>query len=174
MTGRSEGFAPIAGPGIHTLLLGTLPSRRSLETGQYYGHPRNAFWPIMGRLFDAGTAVDYEDRCRRLLASGIGVWDVLRSSLRPGSLDASIDTSTAEVNDFQAFLTPHDAVGRIFFNGLTAATLYRRRVEPTLDLPKREIACATLPSTSPAHAAMGFDDKLNRWSAIANVTKAVR
>ena len=171
---RTPGFPPLAGPDIHTLILGTLPSQRSLESSHYYGHPRNAFWRIMAALYDAGPELDYPERCRRLVAAGIGVWDVLRASVRHGSLDAAIDVSTATANDFPAFLARHPAVERIFFNGTAAARLFQRLVEPDLDLGGRSIAYGTLPSTSPAHATMSFEKKLQRWSVVAATQEAVR
>jgi len=156
---RSAGFAPLESVDARTLILGSLPSRRSIECNQYYAHSRNAFWPIMANLVAATGS--YEERCKVLGRNQIAVWDVLASSVRPGSLDSDIDLTTAEVNDFTTFFAEHAALERICFNGQAAAKIFRQRVA-------RHIVCSnlqmvTLPSTSPAHAAMNFEQKLELW-----------
>ncbi len=158
----SVGFAPIASPDARILILGSLPSRRSLEVSEYYAHPRNAFWRIMGELL--GAAGDYPERCRTLTNHGIAVWDVLHSSVRPGSLDADIRLETAMPNDFAGFFAAHPKVRAVCFNGRKAEELYRRLVLPELDEPGHELG--SLPSTSPAHAAMSFDKKLGIWRSM--------
>jgi TDG/mug DNA glycosylase family protein len=85
------GFAPILGDRARVLILGSLPSVASLEKNQYYGHPQNVFWRIMGELFGAGPDMPYAQRTRILVNARVAVWDVLRSSVRPGSMDADID-----------------------------------------------------------------------------------
>lgn len=168
----SEGFPPIAAPGIHTLILGSLPSQQSLEKQEYYGNPQNAFWRIMGELFDAGPDVPYPDRTPRLTAHGVGVWDVLRSSVRPGSLDADIDLATATANDFPGFLRRQPSVSRICFNGRKAGELFRR-FDCLADAPtERVIALIPLPSTSPAYASMSYQDKLTRWVIVGTPPEA--
>ena len=158
----AAGFPPIADSEIETLILGSLPSQQSLATRQYYGNPRNAFWPIMGELIDAGPAVPYADRTARLLADGIGVWDVLSAAVRPGSLDANIDVTTAAANDFHRFFNEHPSVARVFFNGRKAADLFRRFGCAEM-IRRNDIDYETLPSTSPAFAAMPFSEKVTRW-----------
>ncbi len=158
----STGFPPIAGSDARILILGSLPSRCSLEVSQYYAHPRNAFWRIMEAL--VGAEGDYPARCRALTAAGIAVWDVLQSSVRPGSLDADIRLDTARPNDFAAFFDRHPGVRRVGLNGRKAEELYRRLVLPELTLPAQELIA--LPSTSPAHAAMSFDKKLEIWRSM--------
>ena len=108
-----------------------------------------------------GAAGDYAQRSNALRASGIAVWDVLASSVRPGSLDANIDLDSAEVNDFAVFLSGHPQIQRICFNGQKAAQVFRRRVLPTLTDSCRDLR--TLPSTSPAHASMTSEEKLVHW-----------
>ena len=170
----SFGFEPVSRPGIHTLVLGSLPSRRSIETGQYYGHPRNAFWPLMGELLGFEAGIPYAQRAEALLDAGIGLWDVLHSSRRPGSLDADIDVNSARANDFAGFLGDHTSLMRICFNGKKAADLFRRlQCLPEGDARER-ISLLALPSTSPAHAAMSFADKLNRWAIVTQPGETVR
>ena len=89
MTGISTGFEPIAAPHATVLILGSLPSKQSLQKHEYYGNPQNAFWRVMGELFGAGPDIPYAKRAERLRGHGIAVWDVLRSSVRHGLGDRS-------------------------------------------------------------------------------------
>lgn len=163
MTDAATGFPPLAAPDAVVLVLGTLPSRASLEMKQYYAHPRNAFWRIMGEFFDAGPELPYRERVDRLLSHRVAVWDVLQSSLRPGSLDAAIDLATARANDFADFFASHAEVRLVCFNGLKAADLFARLVSAGPAATRPGLRFLTCPSTSPAHAALSFEDKLERW-----------
>ena len=113
----------------------------------------------MSELVDANGS--YAQRCATLQENGIAVWDVLASSVRPGSLDADIDLGSAKVNDFPAFLAAHPDIQRICFNGQKAAQIFRNRVLPTLTDSRLDMR--TLPSTSPAHASMTIEQKLADW-----------
>jgi TDG/mug DNA glycosylase family protein len=162
----SAGFPPVSAPDAAVLILGSLPGRRSLADQQYYAQPQNAFWRIMGVLFDAGPTVAYAERLVRLTASGIALWDVLAAAERPGSLDSAIVPSSIAVNDFGPFLHAHGALRAIYFNGAKAEALYRRHVIPSLDPKAAALPTLRLPSTSPAHAARSFAAKLDAWSVI--------
>lgn len=159
---ESTGFPPIARSDARLLILGSLPSEASLEARQYYAHPRNAFWRIMAELFGGGAS--YTERCARILRHGVAVWDVLHSSVRPGSMDADIRLETARVNDFAGFFDTHPQVGAVCFNGKKAQALYQRMVEPAT--AARIAKYRVLPSTSPAHASLGFAAKLDAWRDI--------
>jgi TDG/mug DNA glycosylase family protein len=161
---KTPGFAPIAAFDAKILILGSLPSRLSLANSEYYGNPQNAFWRIMGELFDASPYLPYEQRKLQLTNNGIAVWDVLQSSVRPGSMDANIDEASSTANDFSAFFSLHCELDAVCFNGKAAAALYSRLVVPRLSANFDHISYATLPSTSPAYAAMSFAAKLERWS----------
>jgi hypoxanthine-DNA glycosylase len=161
----SVGFPPLASPDARVLILGSLPGRTSLERRQYYAQPYNAFWKIMGALFDAGPEIAYDERVRRLLGRRIAVWDVLAAGERAGSLDSSIVRASMVVNDFAGFFAAHARIEAVFCNGGTAAELYRRRVLPTLAARFAELPVERLPSTSPAHASLRFEQKLARWRA---------
>jgi len=158
-------FPPIADAHARVLILGSLPGQVSLQRQQYYALPQNAFWKIMERLFGAGPALPYEERVQRLVRNGIALWDVCAAAQRPGSLDASIVHSSVVPNDLASFIETHPGIGLICFNGGKAAELYRRLVLPGLPAAVRAIRYETLPSTSPAHAAMPFEEKLTRWAA---------
>jgi TDG/mug DNA glycosylase family protein len=161
---KTSGFAPIAAADARILILGSLPSRLSLANSEYYGNPQNAFWRIMGELFDAGPYLPYEQRKSQLTNNGIAVWDVLQSSLRPGSMDADIDEGSSIANNFSAFFSKHCQLRAVCFNGKKAAALYSRLVIPELSGDFHHLNYETLPSTSPAYAAMNFAAKLEHWS----------
>jgi TDG/mug DNA glycosylase family protein len=158
----AQGFPPIARADARVLILGSLPSRASLEARQYYAHPRNAFWTLMKTI--AGADGDYASRCEALRERGIAVWDVLSSSVRPGSLDADIELGTALPNDFESFFDTHGDIRLVCFNGRKAEAMFRRFVKPRLVCEGLEFAL--LPSTSPAHAALTLDEKLEIWRGI--------
>ncbi len=155
----SPGFPPILGRAPRVLVLGTLPSRKSLEKQQYYGHPQNAFWKIMAALVGASGA--YTERCSVLAEHGIAVWDVLARSVRPGSMDADIDLATAVANPLADLVATNDSLGLVCFNGRKARQLFDRLVG--VDAFDRPLEFVTLPSTSPAFAAMSLDEKISRW-----------
>lgn len=148
------------------LIVGTAPGIQSLVRRQYYGHPQNAFWRIMGELFDAGLDVPYAQRKRLLTRRGIAVWDVLEECERHGSMDHAIDAASLRPNDFAAFFARHRRIARVFFNGHTAESLFRRHVLKTLGERADSLDFARLPSTSPAHAGRSFAQKLAAWQAV--------
>lgn len=161
---HSVGFDPIAHPQARVLVLGSLPGRVSLERGQYYAQPRNAFWKIVAQLFEFDIALPYDQRLAALQARGIALWDVCESAHRPGSLDAAISDASVKPNDFGVFFAQHASIDTVCFNGAKAATLYSRLVMPGLPPRWQRLKVVSLPSTSPAHAAMPFAEKLRRWS----------
>lgn len=163
---RSAGFPPVAGPDARVLILGSLPGQASLAAGQYYAQPRNAFWPIMGRLFGAGPELDYAARLRRLIEARVALWDVCASAHRPGSLDQKIDASSVTPNDFAGFFDEHPRVARIFFNGAAAERLYFSLVRPKFEGSAARIETLRLPSTSPAHASLRLEQKLVAWQEV--------
>ena len=153
----SSCFAPIVRGDARILILGSLPGQRSLQAGQYYAHPQNAFWRIMRDL--VGAEGTYEQRCAELVKHGIALWDVLAESLRPGSMDADIKLDSAKANDFSSFFLRHPNIERLCFNGQKAAQMYSRFVDDAGSGLQQD----TLPSTSPAYAAMAYPQKLARW-----------
>jgi double-stranded uracil-DNA glycosylase len=157
----SAGFPPITAADARILILGSLPGQKSLAATEYYAHRQNAFWGIMSALL--GVSGDYQSRCGQLTRERIAVWDVLASSVRPGSMDADIRLDSAQPNDFAKFLAEHTGIERIGFNGRKAEQLFRRLVMPNLEPPLPQLI--SLPSTSPAYAAMSFNDKLEAWAS---------
>lgn len=159
-------FPPIARFDSEVLILGSMPGRESLAQGQYYAHPRNAFWYIMGQLCGAGPEIDYWKRKRILCEHRIAVWDVLRECDRSGSSDSAIMMATEIPNDFVTFFRNHQDIRTLFFNGRKAESAFRRHVEPTLGRPLDWIQKIPLPSTSPAYASLSWEQKLDRWQTV--------
>jgi len=162
----ASSFQPIATSTSKVLVLGSLPGQESLRRGEYYAHPRNAFWRIVEALFGIPATSDYRERTHRLMNAGIALWDVCAAAHRPGSLDSAIQGASVNPNDFATFFCAHPRVTLIAFNGAKAAELYRKHVGLTM---QRSIV---LPSTSPANAGIPYDEKLERWSEIKRVCEA--
>lgn len=159
-------FSPLSRPNATRLVLGSMPGKASLAAGQYYAHPRNAFWQLMTALLQLRPDASYEERCDALLARGIAVWDVLKTCTRSSSLDSDIEPASIVINDFPGFLEAHPRITRIYFNGGAAEQIWRRHVQAVLPANWRKVEVIRLPSTSPAHASLGFADKLAQWSVL--------
>lgn len=161
-------FEPIADCNAEILILGSMPGQESLAAGQYYANRRNAFWKIMAELLGFDPDASYETRLHQLKTARIALWDVLRSCTRVGSLDARIDTDSITVNDFQGFFRTHEKIRAVFFNGAMAESAYRQYVLPTVSTVP--VSYTRLPSTSPAHASLSYEQKLHAWrSALSPV-----
>lgn len=166
----SYGFPPLIGEAPRVLILGSMPSVVSLQRNQYYAHPRNSFWPIMSQLFGIRGDASYEERANALTGAGVAVWDVMRSCERQGSLDSSIKNNTIEVNNFEHLLCVNPTISRIYFNGAKAEAEFLKRVLPAIAGAVAEgILLKRLPSTSPAHASMNFEQKLAAWRNITSI-----
>lgn len=162
---KVESFPPIARADARVLILGSMPGVASLKAGEYYAHPQNAFWRIMGDLIGAGRELEYLARARTLMEHRIALWDVMQTCVRPGSGDSEIVEESIVPNDFAAFFATHPRVHRVYFNGTKAEQTYRRYV--LQDVP-RELDYVRLPSTSPAHASRTYKQKLVAWRVVVN------
>jgi len=160
-----HGFPPIASRSARVLILGTMPSKVSLRERQYYAHPQNGFWRILGSTLGFDPKNPYEVRVASVRSAGIAVWDVLRSCIRPSSLDSAIEASSVVPNDFAMFFAAHPRVRRICFNGAKAEALFARYVSPGLPADPA-MQFVRLPSTSPANAGLPFPEKLRAWQAV--------
>jgi hypoxanthine-DNA glycosylase len=161
-----SGFPPVADSKAVILILGSMPSIKSLQAKQYYAHPRNSFWFIMSALFADNQELDYEQKKALLLNNRIALWDVLKTCKRKGSLDSSITNSTIEVNDFNTFFAEHKSIKAVYFNGARAEQEYRKHVIPVLSEKFSALSYKRLPSTSPAMASLSREQKLQQWRVI--------
>lgn len=155
-------FEAIAGERPAVLILGSVPSVRSLELRRYYGHERNHFWPVLAALLGETLPGSYDLRLLMLTKHRIALWDVARSCTRSGSRDGSI--KDVRPNDIPAFLQAHPSIGTVVFNGRTAENIYDRFFER-----EAHIVYLPLPSTSPIPTAKcrNLQEKLSAWMALA-------
>lgn len=152
-----KGFPPVVDTDIETLILGSFPSVVSLGKAQYYGHPQNHFWRLVGAVIaEPLPEMEYEQRLRMLLKRRIGLWDVIGACKREGSLDS--DIRNPRHNDFDRVTNIAKQLRRVCFNGKTAG-----RMEPLF--AGRGFETIVLPSSSPANT-MRFEAKLEQWSRI--------
>ncbi len=164
-----QGFEPVVSENAKVLILGTMPGVASLLRQQYYGHPRNAFWPIMSALFAAEPELDYLQRKKILAGNGIAVWDVLQACNRPGSLDSNIELASIRINNFADFFAEYQHIGHVFFNGGMAEKLYKKHIIPVLPQCFSYLEYRRLPSTSPAYASLNLAQKIDAWKVIKQV-----
>jgi hypoxanthine-DNA glycosylase len=171
---KSKCFEPVARADARVLILGSLPGQVSLQRGEYYAQPYNAFWRIMGELCGASPDRPYRDRLRLLRENRIALWDVCAAGCRCGSLDSAIELSTVEANDISGLLQAHTGIDLICFNGKKAKEIFDRKVRQDPPARFERIRYEVLPSTSPANASMRYDQKLSRWRIVLSDGNAVR
>ena len=155
---RKHGLPPVLARDTRVLILGSFPGEASLAAQEYYAHPRNHFWPLVGAVLGAPLpAMPYRRRIAALRARGVGLWDVIVACERQGSLDGAI--RNAEHGEIERARRVARALELVCFNGRTAA-----RAEPAW----RAAGYRTLvlPSSSPAYTRP-FAEKLAAWRALA-------
>ncbi|MCY3606051.1 MAG: DNA-deoxyinosine glycosylase [Gammaproteobacteria bacterium] len=157
-----HGFPPIFDPHARVLILGSLPGDESLRRGQYYGHPRNQFWALLGAVFERDLPpLEYERKCAFLLRKRIALWDVLKAAERRGSLDTAIRKERP--NDLPALFGELPGLRAVGCNGGKAHRSFRRHFGAWLIGFPGEIELCRLPSSSPAYAAMPLEAKARQW-----------
>lgn len=154
------GLPPIIDERSEFLILGTLPGDESLRRQEYYGHPRNHFWPIMVEVINTQLSGKYTERCAEVLRHGFAIWDVLHAAERSGSLDTAI--RNAKANDFANLFRTYPKLRMIAFNGKAAQALYRRHIATSTDIPHNRLTTIALPSTSPAYV-LPLAEKAQTW-----------
>ena len=145
-------FPPSVTPDCSVLVLGSLPGDESLRQAQYYAHPRNAFWKIMGALLGFDPSLPYGERLSLLNRGGV----------RPGSLDQHI--TQEQPNDVTALLDRFPGIGVVCCNG-TASHKYLKRYFPELFL-RETLSVIQMPSTSPAAARLTYEQKFRAYEKI--------
>lgn len=151
---------PIVSLDTHVLIVGSMPGQQSLDKQQYYGNIRNHFWPIIGEILATEIPENYEERLQLLRAHHIGLWDVIQSCERKGSLDSHIRNEVP--NDFAQLFKEFPQIQLILFNGGKAYEVFKKRVGFEI-LGQRKFA--KMPSTSPIPGKniKTFKQKLEDW-----------
>ena len=160
--GVKYGLPPIAAPDARLFILGSLPGDASLAARQYYAHPTNQFWRLLGQAIGEDLpTLDYEARLERLRHRKIGLWDVVASATRSGSLDQAI--RDAQHNQIEHLLADYSDLRAIAFNGATSSTIGRKLIGSHTD-----VELIDLPSSSAANTRP-FPEKARAWAAIAPI-----
>jgi hypoxanthine-DNA glycosylase len=162
---RKHGLPPVLARDTRVLILGSFPGEASLAAKQYYAHPRNQFWSLVGTLLDAPLpALPYRERLATLRANGIGLWDAIVACEREGSLDGAI--RNAKRGDILRVRRAAPSVALVCFNGKTAACA---------EAAWHDAGYATLalPSSSPAYTRP-FEEKLAAWRAFGDFLRRDR
>jgi hypoxanthine-DNA glycosylase len=153
------GLAPVIARGTRLVVLGSFPGAASLAAGQYYAHPRNQFWALLGAIWSLDlVAMSYARRLAVLRERGLGLWDVYAACRREGSLDSAIEQ--AQLNDLASLRRRAPGLRAVAHNGGESARSMRITTA-TLGVP-----VSRLPSTSPANASWSFERKLQAWRAV--------
>ncbi|MBC8736314.1 DNA-deoxyinosine glycosylase [Paraburkholderia sp. UCT31] len=157
-------FAPVVDADTRVLILGSLPGEVSLAHGQYYAHPQNKFWLLVGEAIERDlVGMDYSTRLETLLEHHIGLWDVVAEARRAGSLDSRIRDHAS--NDLIALIDTLPKLATIAFNGGTAAKIGMK----ALGERGVQYRLVRLPSSSPAHASVSYAQKLDIWRRLTCV-----
>ncbi|WP_418301936.1 DNA-deoxyinosine glycosylase [Lysinibacillus fusiformis] len=151
---------PIVDSSTKVLIVGSMPGKQSLEKQQYYGNPRNHFWPIIGKLLQIEVPDDYSERMALLRKNAIGLWDTIEACERKGSLDAAIRNE--KPNDFQTLFENYPNIELVLFNGAKAFDVFKKHIGLKL---LAERAYKKMPSTSPIPGKniKSFDEKVEDW-----------
>jgi len=154
-----QGLLPVVAASTRLVVLGSFPGVASLQAQQYYGHPRNHFWPLMGAMWGLDLmAQPYEQRIQSLLDHGVGLWDVYASCRRQGSLDAAIHD--VQGNDLSQLKLLAPGLLAVAHNGGESARAGQR----TGQAAALGLAVHYLPSTSRANASWSFERKRQSWA----------
>jgi hypoxanthine-DNA glycosylase len=139
--------------------LGSLPGDASLTAKRYYAHPTNQFWRLLGdAIGEKIDHLDYEERLRRLAERRIGLWDVIASASRRGSLDQAI--RYADHNPLDQLRREYPAVRAIAFNGAAASAAGRKLLGEAGGLTLIDLPSSSAANTRP------FAEKASAWSVL--------
>ena len=149
-----KSFDPVFAPDAKMMIVGSMPSVKSLADAQYYAHPRNAFWPILFDIFGQMPHNDYIRKMDLIRDNRLALWDAAACCYREGSLDSNM--RDVVYNDFGALYAACPGIHTVLCNGGTAHTLF---MKSGFAGDRRVIR---MPSTSPAYT-MPYEKKLAVW-----------
>ena len=154
-----KSFEAIVDEKTKILILGTIPGVALLKKQEYYGNPRNHFWKLIFSFYNLEEVpLIFDEKIKFLLSKNLGLWDVLKSCDREGSLDIAIKNQTE--NDFDSLFEKYRNIETLVFNGKESHRFFYKKYGQI-----KGITYYVMPSTSPANT-MSFITKLQLWSTI--------
>lgn len=154
-----KSFLPSINNESEIMILGSIPGVKSLEEEQYYAHPQNRFWKLMGLLCNVENLqdFDYQEKLQTLLKNKIALWDVIQSCERNGSLDSNIQNEIS--NNIPDLLKQYSNIKIICLNGNKAYSAFKKHFPELL----KHYKCYKMQSTSPANARYKLEDLFKEW-----------
>lgn len=152
---QKSSFSPIIPYNPKVIILGSLPGDLSIASNEYYAHPQNRFWKILGNIFTMPTS-GYAAKLQILETKQIALWDICKTADREGSMDT--DIKAVVPNDILLLLKTYPTIRHIFFNGQKASHLFKKHILQPIPIPQ-----LTLPSTSPANARYSITLLTDIW-----------
>lgn len=153
---KKQGFPAVADENTEILILGSLPGDVSIRKHQYYGHPGNDFWRLLGNIIGENLqSMGYQKRLDTLKRNKIGLWDVFKAGKRDGSEDSKIKNQ--EINQFSILKEIAPNLKLILFNGKKSG-----EYEPILRAMGYETK--VLPSSSGANRRF-LKNRKSEWEA---------
>lgn len=159
---KCESFLPRIDKDSKILILGSMPGIKSLNMQQYYAHPQNRFWKLMGKFCNCDDLhnLDYEEKIQVILNNGFALWDVIASCDREGSLDSNIGNE--KPNKIRELLAKYKNIKVICLNGNKSYSAFAKYFPDLLKTYK----CCKMPSTSPANARYTLETLYKEWKII--------
>jgi double-stranded uracil-DNA glycosylase len=155
----------ILGAGLRLVFCGINPGFRSAEAGAHFANPRNDFWRLLADTGFTPGLLDPSDQWS-MLDLGYGLTNAaLRTTQGSSDLRRADFAGSAErLKQFADELRPKGVsfVGKAAYEGA-----FRER--PELGLQDRRLADTwlfVLPSTSPANAAVPYEERLRWFTAL--------
>lgn len=155
-----KSFKPSIDNNSKILILGSMPGVKSLKEQQYYAHPQNRFWKVLGQICNVNTLqeLDYSQKLTILLQNNIALWDTIKSCKREGSLDSDIQNEIP--NNIKKLLKKYPNIENICLNGNKSYSAFKKYFPDLL----QKYNCYRMPSTSPANAKYSLDRLVQEWS----------
>lgn len=162
-----KSFNASADKNSKVLILGSMPGVKSLEEAQYYAHPQNRFWKVMGKICSEPDLYkfSYSDKLKTLLKHHIALWDTIGTCSREGSLDSEIKNE--KPNDIIKLLKKYPEIKAIFLNGNKSYSAFKKYFPDLLE----KYECFKMPSTSPANARYSLDLLIREWEIVEKYLK---
>lgn len=151
----TSGFDPIVYDNPKFLVLGSLPSIKSLDNAEYYAHPQNRFWKVLSVVFNESIDT-YDEKKEILRKNHIALWDVVKSADRNGSSDSSIRNVIP--NEVDKFVLKYPTIEKILCTGTLAYSLCLKYFSNI------NVEIVKLPSPSPANASYSIEKLVNIYA----------